>query len=199
MNNPLKYIDPNGMQVVDPYLIFDGSTNQMYIFDDNDTPDDYTDDVFVGQFKAHNNVSSTSNGKWEDGEYDMLDTDAPYTHGDETDSKGVKLDSDNGAYGSEGIYRAENFDETESDLTRSGMGIHAGRENKDFEKRKTLGRIRCSPEGFDEIGDAIDDYGSLTKIKVINNQASDNSSSAKKNNGLRVLKQALSTLAKVIR
>ena len=82
-------------------------------------------------------------------------------------------DSDNGAYGSGGIYRAENFDETTTEITRTGLGIHVGRENQDWESgRKTLRCFRVKPEGFDDIGDAIDDYGSLTSIIVKNNRTS---------------------------
>ena len=56
------------------------------------------------------------------------------------------------------------------------MGIHAGRENQDWETgRKTQGCIRVKPEGFDAIGDAIESKGSLTKIIVQNNRESDSS------------------------
>jgi hypothetical protein len=61
-------------------------------------------------------------------------------------------------------------------LTRTGMGIHAGRENQSWDTgRKTLGCIRVKPEGFDDIGEAIEGNGSLTKLIVQNNKTSDNS------------------------
>lgn len=188
-NNPMIFIDPFGL---DPYLMYDGrnydeeNTNnigKMYIYDDNDTPDDYSDDVLVTSIEAKNDVTESSEGKWEDGVYDMLDTDEPHTHGDDKDENGVLLDSDNGAYGSGGIFRAETFDETTSDNTREGMGVHAGREDKDWEtERQTLGCIRVKPEGFDEIQNAIDEHGSLTKIIVRNNRTSDNTAKVNKIN-----------------
>ena len=45
----------------------------MMIYDDNSTPDDYTDDVMVSVIDAKNAVDNSSNGKWEDGNYDMYD------------------------------------------------------------------------------------------------------------------------------
>jgi hypothetical protein len=163
-----------------PYLLYNGQNGNigtMFIYDDMGTPNDYSDDLDISSFEAKNHVTSSSKGKWEDGVYSMQDSSTPYTHGDETDDKGVLKDSDNGAYGSGGIFRAENFIETTTDEIRTGMGIHAGREDADWETgRKTLGCIRVKPEGFDEIENAISEYGSLTKIVVQENRQSDNSS-----------------------
>ena len=69
-------------------------------------------------------------------------------------------------YGSDGIFEL-------SILTKQGqikpgqvLGVHAGRKDKDWETQSHLGGIRVTPEGFDEIEKAIDDFGSLTKIIV---------------------------------
>jgi len=93
MNNPIKFVDPDGT-VVNPYLMYDGENNEnnigtMYVYEDNDTPDDYSDDYLVTSFEAKNDAVSSSKGKWEDGVYDMLDTDESHKHGDQTDSNGT--------------------------------------------------------------------------------------------------------------
>jgi RHS repeat-associated protein len=178
VGNPIRFIDKDGMN---PYLLYNGnnsSVGTMYVYDDSNTPDDYSDDMLVTFFDAKNDVISSSKGKWEDGEYGILDQDqnSPHTHGDAVDDDGVPLDSDNGSYGSDGIFRAEPFTDETTENSRDGMGIHAGRESSDWETgRKTNGCIRVKPEGFDEIEQAIEDFGSLTKIIVKNNRASDNS------------------------
>ncbi|MFW6352167.1 MAG: RHS repeat domain-containing protein, partial [Bacteroidota bacterium] len=177
-NNPILFIDRNGE---DPYLIFNGAQSQLTIYDDGDTPDNYTDDVLVGTYDAHNNVASNSKGKWEDGEYDMQDQDSPHMHPDQKDAKGVLKDSKNGAYGENGIFRAKSFTETSGKKQkRTGMGIHAGRENKSFKDRKTMGCIRTTAEGMKGIKKAIKDYGSLKKVIVQRNKQSTNSKKVNK-------------------
>ena len=167
-NNPVMLIDPNGLN---PYLIFNGTRGTMSILDDGGTPDDYSDDILLGTYIAHNNVTRSSKGKWEDGIYPMIDRNTAHKHGTATDRHDVKLDSDNGAYGSGGIFRAENFTEAEDNGgdERVGMGIHAGRENRDFEARKTLGCWRITPQGFDAIEEAISEYGPLGSTIVQEN------------------------------
>jgi hypothetical protein len=177
-NNPVRYIDPDGKSKK-PYLVFDGKTNTIKIFDDKDTPLDYGDDLFIGEFKAHNYVASNSKGKWEDGIFEMLDKNSPFKHGDSKDSKGILQDSPEGAYGEKGIFRAKEFSETTTDETRSGMGVHAGREKKDFEKRVTMGCIRCEPDAIEAIEGAIDKHGPLQNIIIKNNRDSQNSDKVK--------------------
>lgn len=60
-------------------------------------------------------------------------------------------DTENGPYGTSGIYRAVNFYDEEHECYRSGMGIHSGRANKDFEDRITNGCIRVEQDTMDEI------------------------------------------------
>ncbi len=176
-NNPIKLIDPSG-KAYKPYLIFDAQTGMLQIFDDNDTPDDYCDDIFLSEYPAHNNVDSKSKGKWEDGVYEMEDKNERFTHGCDTDKKGTVKDSDIGSYGEEGIYRAKKFKETNSGKTRDGMAVHAGRENKPFLKRITNGCIRTTRQAMKAIDGAIQKYGSLQKIVIKNNKESKNTPKA---------------------
>jgi RHS repeat-associated protein len=142
-DNPLKYTDPDGLN---PYLIYNNKTKTLKIYDDNGTKSNYKDDKLLGTFKAHNNVASSSKGKWEDGTYSMVDKNGRFTHPGKTEKDGVTpQDSKNGRYGEGGIYRAQNFNETTGDkIERGGMAVHAGRENKEFEKRCTMGCIRTT-------------------------------------------------------
>ena len=144
-NNPIYYRDfdgraPKGM--LDPYLVFDGQKNKLYIYDDNDTPDDPSDDVLIGTFDAHNLTVRRSQGKWEDGTYSMFDKKTRHTHTTlETKGKWAferLLDSPNSSYGKGGIYRANSFTQTNGKY-RSGMAIHAGREDRSFLTRRTKG------------------------------------------------------------
>jgi RHS repeat-associated protein len=168
-NEERKESGNGNQQKEDPYLLYNGSTKKMQIWDDNDTPDDYSDDTYVAEHDAKNDVTSDSNGKWEDGEYEMVDKNAPKV-GTGTDY------TDNGSYGSGGIFRAVNFAETTTTLTRSGMGIHAGRESSSWATgRWTHGCIRCKPEGFDAIIGAIATYGPLQRVIVTNNRQSTHS------------------------
>lgn len=175
-NNPIKLVDPNGEDVVDnPYLLFNGKTGTLEIWDDNNTADDYSDDTFIGSFEAHNNVTKSSQGKWEDGIYEMLDQQESNKHGNKTDDNGVLLDSPNGSYGTAGCYRAKPFAEKTTTKFREGMAVHAGREHKPFQDRKTLGCIRTTPEAMDAIDNAISKFGSLKRIIIQNNRTSPNS------------------------
>jgi hypothetical protein len=106
----------------------------------------------------------------------MKDNSESHKHGDGAGNNGIPLDSQDGAYGEGGIYRAQNFQETTTNKERTGMGIHAGRANQNWDTgRKTFGCIRVTSEGFDAITEAITAKGPLTKLIVQNNRTSDNS------------------------
>ena len=174
--NPVKLVDPDGREMTtDPYLIYNGKTHQLEIWDDNQTANDYSDDVFLGSYDAHNEVASYSKGKWPDGKYDMEDTKKSYTHGQATDKKGIKLDSKDGSYGEGGIFRAKNFKQ-DNGMLREGMGIHSGRGFiTNFFERVTMGCIRTTDDAIDGINDAIANYGPLQFIIVKNNSSSNQS------------------------
>lgn len=191
-NNPNYYIDYDGRVargLLDPYIIFNGKDNKIYIYDDNDTPDDKSDDVLLGTFDAHN-ITVKKSQKWEDGTYKMFDKNSRRTRstmqniivhksfgrlnkssrffGGMSRKIRVKMDSYNGTYGDGGIYRAYPFTQTNGTY-RAGMAIHAGRGYKPFLKRPTEGCIRTTPEAMIAIDNAILDYGPLTTITVEDN------------------------------
>ena len=180
-DNPVRLVDWDGREIEDkPYLLFNGEKGVLQIWDDSNTPEDYFDDTFIGEYSAHNNVTKSSKGKWEDGIYEMLDQEYSHKHGNRTDVNGVLLDSPNGSYGSSGCYRAKNFTEKMTTNIRIGMAVHAGREHKPFKSRKTEGCVRTTPEAMIKIADAISTYGPLTRIIIQNNRFSPNSESASK-------------------
>ena len=93
-DNPVKLVDPNGEEINEnPYLIFDNCIGKLQIYDDNNTPDDYSDDTFISEFDAHNNVASNSNGKWEDGIYEMEDKTNCHKHNNQDDTPTGRLAS----------------------------------------------------------------------------------------------------------
>ena len=180
-NNPVRLVDPDGRAIVDnPYLIFNGEHGCLQIWDDNNTPDNYDDDTFIGEYLAHNNVTRSSQGKWEDGIYGMLDQKNSHKHGDKRDDSGVLLDSPNGSYGSAGCYRANTFTEKTTKKVRVGMAVHAGREHKAFLHRKTQGCVRTTPEAMEMIDNAISIYGPLQRIIIQNNRLSPDSEKVSK-------------------
>ena len=194
-DNPLKLVDPNGEEVVDnPYIIFNGAEGILQIFDDSNTPDDFTDDHFIGEFEAHNNVDRKSKGKWEDGAYPFEDTTEPHTHGELCDKNGVKLDSPNGAYGEQGIFRVKPFTEKTTGIIRIGMGVHAGREHKKFKERLTNGCIRTTAEAIKAMIKAIEDYGPMRTIYVQNNRPSPESAMV---NAIKPIKQYISRIVDI--
>jgi RHS repeat-associated protein len=183
LNNPIYYRDydgraPKGM--LDPYIVFDGTKNKIYIYDDNDTPNDSSDDVLLGTFDAHNIADSKSQGKWEDGVYEMYDKNhsktrssmeaIPFGNRKTRSEWRIYQDSDYGRYGTGGIYRAVNFVQTDG-KTRRGMGFHSGRKHRSFFRRATNGCIRTTDACIAAIGDAIKLYGPLTTATVQNNKA----------------------------
>jgi len=170
-NSPVMNIDVNGDSV---YVIFDGKDGKLYIYNDNNSRRDYSDDELIGTYNAHNNVAKHSKGKWEDGVYEMLDQNNSHKHNDPT------LDTENGAYGSYGIYRAKPFKETTTGKLREGMGIHSGRANKPFKNRVTMGCIRTTDKAMETLQSAIDEYGAFHTLIVRNNRKSINSKLAKK-------------------
>jgi hypothetical protein len=69
-------------------------------------------------------------GKLPNGTYPVLDQNSPHTHGDAVDTHDSnRQDSENGEYGSGGIFRVESFKGPDG-KTHEGVGVHAGREDR---------------------------------------------------------------------
>ena len=165
-NNPIWYADPLGDTT---RLSFDGKINKLTIW--GNTPENPTY-VKVGEFDAHNRTAKKSQGKWEDGTYEMSDKNNATKHPGQRNDKGVLKNDRNGMYGVYGDYVAKNF--TQSDgKHRSGMAIHAGRASSAEQVGfNTNGCVRVSENTMIEIGKAIDKYGSMESITILNNKAS---------------------------
>jgi len=159
VGNPLRLIDPDG----ESSIKFDGTKNRIWLYSN--------EGKLIASFRAHNNVTNSSQGKWEDGLYEVssLTKTRSYMHGEATDKNGIKKDSKNGSYGKNGIILAKSFTQTDK-KKRNGMGIHAGRANKKFLKRVTEGCIRLES---DDHMKAILSYikrDALETIEVVNNK-----------------------------
>ena len=188
--NPMKLVDPDGREVdANPYFFFNGTTHKFEIWDDNNTPDDYSDDLLLSRHNGGNNVSLKDNpkGNWEDGVYPILNTEEPQKHYDKQGNpitevrhgKTISVDSKDGAYGEHGIFCAHNFNQDDGHL-REGMGVHAGRSvtEQNVVYSFTLGCIRVTPEAMEATIDAIQNFGPLTNIIIQNNRPSSKSSEA---------------------
>jgi len=172
-DNLVKFIDPDGK---DPYLVYNGAKHVLQIYDDNKTPGNFKDDKLIGSYQAHNNVTRSSQGKWEDGNYKMDTKTHRHTHSG-ADGKNRPDDSSNGKYGKGGSYTAATLKETTTGKVRTGMSVHAGREYKPLEERVTEGCIRTTPEAMTGIDNAIKNFGPLQSILIQNNRESGNSNS----------------------
>ena len=138
-NNPVNRFDPDGLSS----LVYNGNQGYIALYSG--------EGILIGAWPAANNVDSGSKGVWPDGTFTMFDKDKPYTHGGTKDTR-------DGEYGTRGIFRADNFTDTDGD-TRSSMGVHAGREN-DADGRgrtgpahATLGCIRTTEEAMEIIAE----------------------------------------------
>ena len=179
--NPVKLVDPDGEEIeMNPYLIFNGAKRCLQIWDDNNTPDTYNDDTFIGEYEAANNTIKGCK-KWPDGIY-STDPDfrtKRHTHSNLFDNEGRPVDSPESSYGAGGIYQATTFTEDDGTI-RTGMGIHAGRENKGNHPwdlgRYTKGCIRTTSDAMNAIDAAIKAYGPLVRIIIQNNRTSSQSS-----------------------
>jgi RHS repeat-associated protein len=138
-NNPILRLDPDGRSS----LVFNRESGYVALYSG--------EGMLIGAWSAANNASSNSKGSriWPAGEYAMLDQNTPNTH-----ANGDTLD---GAYGTQGIFRASNFDD--NGVERAGMGVHAGRANatdglgrSGFE-HATMGCVRTTEEAMEIIAE----------------------------------------------
>jgi len=139
-NNPLNRIDPDG----ESSLVYNSHTGYIALYSG--------EGVLIGAWPAGNNVDSSSQGVWPEGVYTMLDQDAAHLHGEDGG------DTRDGPYGTQGIFRAESFMDSDGDW-RSGMGVHAGRENdedglgRSGVEYATMGCIRTTEEAMEIIAE----------------------------------------------
>jgi RHS repeat-associated protein len=148
LGNPLKRIDPDGRTSVEFYR-----RSQMIVVRNNLG-------AVIGSAPASNKAASNSRGSkiTEAGTYTFLDTTAPHTHTDPND------DTINGPYGTRGIFRVKDFTDS-TGTERTGVGIHAGREDRGGWTAVTLGCIRTTEDGMKVIADAAEDEA-LTVLHV---------------------------------
>jgi len=164
-NNPLSHADSDGHDPSD--LVYDGDTNTITLHD--------KDGKEIGHWDANNNVQSSATvGKLVDGDYAFDDTKSPHMHGDATDAKGVKQDSEDGMFGSSGILRLKSFTGAD-DKTHEGVGVHSGRAGvEDLAKRSgvdfaTNGCVRTTDTAMAKIVETAK-TDPLTKLTVKNNR-----------------------------
>ncbi|GHT67052.1 hypothetical protein AGMMS50239_29560 [Bacteroidia bacterium] len=135
-------------------VIYDRSDHKIYLYAQNGS--------MLGSYDAYNNTTSGSNGSWPVGSYAMYDQTSTYTHGNQVDGSGIKKDSYSGSFGEYGIYRANPFNDGNTD--RVGMGLHSGRGNDPT--KQTDGCIRTTDQAMIDIGSWLSRGGSFTNITV---------------------------------
>jgi RHS repeat-associated protein len=170
-NNPMLNVDLDGLSS----LTFDKTTHTLTLYS--------KDGKILGKWDAYNNVDHRAKGDLPKngvgvGVYNFVDTDikAPHKHGDAVDKNGIPVDSKNGEYGENGIFRIEEFTDPEGD-THTDIGVHAGREDKGGPMHPTMGCIRTTGDAMDEIVETAKD-DPLTTLTV---QKSDNKKQTKQN------------------
>lgn len=152
-------------------LIFDGDENSLTLVDNEKKT--------VGKWQATNRPASSSPLRYiPNGDYSIMRADrhAPHTHGNETDSKGIRKDSLNGMYGSFGIFRLDPVQRNGLQIghREEPLGIHSGRfYSPDGHKHRgpfhmTKGCIRTSDQAMQQIK-AVAAYDSLIVLLVRNN------------------------------
>jgi RHS repeat-associated protein len=138
-NNPLKQTDPNGKA----HLVYNNDAKYLALYS--------AEGALIGAWPAANNVDSHSKGAkvWSEGTYPMKDTTQPNLHGGTADSV-------DGEYGTNGIFRAQDFKDS-TGTQREEMGVHAGRENDEDKLKRsgpehaTFGCIRTTEDAMKAI------------------------------------------------
>lgn len=121
-------------------IVFDRSEQKLYV---------YPGDDLLGvpiEFPAGNNTTRDSNGPWPSGTYD-------FSYHKEHPESGP-----DGPYGSHGNYIFEVSG-------RTGMGVHAGRQNARGPQHHTHGCVRTTEEGVEHLSE-VHETDPITKIIV---------------------------------
>jgi RHS repeat-associated protein len=157
LNNPLRYIDPDGHATIE----FDGKTKKIYVFSWDG------DKIVVKSYKAANNVavhnphnkSGFANGPMTNGDHKVAKA-------DQAGARAHKGEPASGPYGSQGIIHVESYKGVTGE-TIVGAGLHSGRQGPDS---LTHGCIRTTDQAMRDIN-ALAKDDPITLISVQNNGA----------------------------
>jgi hypothetical protein len=138
-------------------LSFNGNDQTITLFDAQGNQ--------LGAWPANNVVDRTATMRFvPNQDYDIVDRNAPHTHGGEADTP-------NGPYGSFGIIRFEGF--WADGVHHDGVGLHSGRADRGGADHATMGCIRTSDGAMQAISQHIA-TDPLTTITVHGNHVQQN-------------------------
>jgi hypothetical protein len=170
-DNPLLRVDPDGKSD----LTFFRKTNVLVLYSNSGKE--------LGRWSASNKPvagNKHTHGIFHKGEqiepgaYSFKDTDAPNMHGTSDDSR-------NGAYGEHGIFRLNDFKDSEGD-NHDNVGVHSGRESGDGKgwEHSTYGCIRTTEEAMEMITNTAEE-DPLENLRVVDPPAIDSPVTVPKN------------------
>lgn len=138
-------------------LLFDGALHQLTLFDSSGKA--------VGRWDANNIVDHRATLRFvPNGTHRLVDTHRPHKHA-------ASEDSIDGAYGRFGIIRLQDF--SVAGIVHSGVGIHAGRANREGPNHATMGCIRTTDAAMEFITGFIAN-DPVTRIDIQSNRVQHN-------------------------
>jgi len=173
-NNPMKLVDLDGKS----YLVFNRATQTLTLYS--------RAGAYVGSWSASNRADSSAKIDPLHGQYKFMDRKSPHFHPGQTqtlkekgeavlDKKGkpikIPVDSAKGSYGAGGIFRLNDFSDTQGG--HAGVGVHAGKVGVTSPggltgwETPTHGCVRTTPEAIQQITDTAK-TDSLTSLYALN-------------------------------